>query len=125
MLIVDYKKCLTENDEKPWKISIFGNFSPLRAVKDINIFEKLFDFFKAHIKRQLLIALPYQGSNFNVLAMAFTPQPTKAEVWQQSHTSTQFHAFSGDPLEQNLQPTFKLPLHTILLKSHLIGDKTI
>lgn len=66
-----------------------------------------------------------KGSNFNVLVMAFTPQPTKAEVWQQSHTSTQFHAFSGDPLEQNLQPTFKLPLHTILLKSHLIGDKTI
>ena len=64
MLIVDYKTNLTENDEKSWKISILSNFNPLGAVKDINIFEKPFDFFKAHIKRQLLVALPYQGSKF-------------------------------------------------------------
>jgi len=44
-----------------------SNFIPLGAVKDINIFEKLFDLFKAHIERQLLVALPYQGSNINFL----------------------------------------------------------
>jgi len=54
-------------------VVILSNFSPLGAVKDINIFEKLFYFFKAHIKRQLLVALPYQGSNFIFFAMAFTP----------------------------------------------------
>ena len=55
------------------KISILGNYRPLGAVKDINIFGKFFDFFKAHIKGQLSVALPYHDSNFNFFAMAFTP----------------------------------------------------
>jgi len=51
-----------------------GNYrAPPGAVKNINIFEKLLDSLKAHINGQLLVALPYQDSNFNFLAMAFTP----------------------------------------------------
>ena len=42
------------------------------AVKDIKCFEKRFDFLEAYHK-QLLVALPYQDSNFNSFAWAFTP----------------------------------------------------
>jgi len=63
---------MTENRPFFMKISILGNYRPLGAVKDINIFEKLFNFLKAYIKGQLLVALPYHDSNFNFLAM-FTP----------------------------------------------------
>ena len=54
------------------KISILGNYRPLGAVREINFFLKTFRFFKAHFNRQLLVVLPYQGSNF-FFAMAFNP----------------------------------------------------
>jgi len=55
MLLVDLKKIITENWPFSTKITIFGNFGPLEASQDITIFDKLFDFFKAHIKRQLFL----------------------------------------------------------------------
>jgi len=73
MLIFDYKKIMTENRPFSWKILILGKYRPFGAVKDINIFGKLLDFLKAHIKGQLLVALPYHDSNFYFFAMAFTP----------------------------------------------------
>jgi len=51
------------------KNSSVGNFGPLGANLTITFFEKLFDFLKAHIKRQLLVAGQYQEYNFRF----FTP----------------------------------------------------
>ena len=45
--------------------SIFSNFSPLGPNLPIKFVEKVFDFLKAHIKRQLLVAMPYRDSNFS------------------------------------------------------------
>jgi len=64
MLPVDYKKNLRENRQFSWKIMILGNYRPFGALKEITIFEKLFDYFNAHIKQQSLQGLPYSGSNF-------------------------------------------------------------
>jgi len=50
---------MTENRPFLLKNSTFGNFGPLRANLGTKFFEKVFDFFKAHIKRQLLVAIPY------------------------------------------------------------------
>jgi len=50
------------------KKSIFGNFGLFETNLGIKCLEKVFDFFKAHIKRQLLVAVPFQESNFNVFA---------------------------------------------------------
>jgi len=55
--LVDYKNISTENRPFSRKIPIFSNFGPLRREQDINIFEQLFNIFKAYIKRQLLFAL--------------------------------------------------------------------
>ena len=41
--------------------SIFGNFLPLGTNLGINFFEKVFNFFKAHIKRQLWVAISTSG----------------------------------------------------------------
>jgi len=57
MLVVEYKNILTENSWFSWKIPISSNFSPLVKARDIKSFEKSFDIFKAHIKRQLSVAL--------------------------------------------------------------------
>src|SRR6218665_1074284 len=58
---------LKENKPFSRKILIFSNFSPLVAVEYIKIFEKLFDFVKAHIKRQLYFAVRWHDSNFYFL----------------------------------------------------------
>jgi len=39
----------------------------LGAVQDIKSFKDIFDFFKDHTKLQLLGAIRYQDSNFNIL----------------------------------------------------------
>jgi len=57
MLVVEYKNISTENSRFSWKIPIFSNFNPLVRARDIKISEKLFNIFKAHIKRQLSVAL--------------------------------------------------------------------
>ena len=43
---------MTENRPFSGKITIFCNFGPLGANEDIKNFDKPFDYFKAHIKRQ-------------------------------------------------------------------------
>src|SRR6218665_212273 len=63
---------LIENKPFSRKILIFSNFSPLVAVEYIKIFEKLFDFVKGHIKRQLYFAVKWHDSNFYFFAQAFT-----------------------------------------------------
>src|SRR6218665_3060150 len=60
---------MPENRPFSRKITIFGNFGPLGANKDIKFFYKLFDFFKAHTQKATVGSLPYQYSNFN----CFTP----------------------------------------------------
>jgi len=57
VVLVDYKKIQQKTGHFYEKIPIFSNFGRLGRVQDIKIFEKLFDIFKAHIKRQLLVAL--------------------------------------------------------------------
>jgi len=69
MLLVDYKSISTENRPFSWKILIFIIFGPLGDTQDIKIFEKLFDIFKAHIKRRLLVAIKYQDSNLLFFCM--------------------------------------------------------
>src|SRR6218665_1062295 len=55
---------LKENKPFSRKILIFTNFSPLVAVEYIKIFKNLFDFVKAHIKRQLYFAVRWHDSIF-------------------------------------------------------------
>jgi len=69
--IVDYD-ISTENRPFSWKIPIFSNFGPLRRAQDIKMFEKRFDIFKAHIKRQLLVPL-----NTLTATTFSTPMPQK------------------------------------------------
>src|SRR6218665_571659 len=50
----------------------FQYFSPLVAVEHIKNFKNLFDFVKAHIKRQLYFAIRWHASNFYFFAQALT-----------------------------------------------------
>ena len=47
-----------------FSVSLFG---PLGTVKDITIFDKLFDFCEVHNKMQLLVVDTYQYCNFHFL----------------------------------------------------------
>jgi len=55
---------MTENRPFSCKISILGNFNPLGAVKDINIFENTFQLFESPYQKAAIGALPYLWSNF-------------------------------------------------------------
>jgi len=50
VLLVDLEN-MPENRPFSRKITIFGNFGPLGANKDIKFFYKLFDFFKANTQK--------------------------------------------------------------------------
>ena len=60
---------------------MLSNISPLGAVKDINIFEKLFDFFKANIKRQLITALLIANCYIKIPILIFLS-------WRSLHPTT-------------------------------------
>src|SRR6218665_2500334 len=73
---------MTENRPFSRKITTFGNFSPLGANQDITIFQKLFDFFKAHNKRQL-----YWNRHIKTPILRFSHHPNTQSLEQWCTTS--------------------------------------
>jgi len=68
MILVDCKKIMAENRPFYEKIRFLVTLAPLGQIWALKFLTEFFEFFKAHIKRQLLAAMPYQESNFNFFA---------------------------------------------------------